>query len=1124
MRILFLLLVFTFASISVFGQAAWSEYPYTNYVQSISTDATNLYVGANGTLVSIDLSSGLKQFTTCVNTPALFDLQTSNSRYIENLAANPNRPELYYASGPSVKKHVGPNWYTTLTQTSGWWNAGTARLANDGSYYFSSVGVWRLMNDTALESMASDTYNGSNGFYKFDLDENDRFWYASTASLATSHLQLKGILGNDTASLQTGILPYNIQPSGIASRSGYVYFHYSYPVASAATHTRLLVLNNTTGDTTTYNIPGNYNNTVSTTYTGIPARENSLAASTSHLFMLNNPTTAGDEATLYRFNAGSGIYTIVDESAFGIAYDIIFEIHAGLNGVVAIAGYNRFGSYASYSMDGVNWTTTSLVDDRVEFSAACNNRHDGPDLMYSANDTALYVLNRINQTVRKHKDGIVYPVEHYDTLFTNAGPWHIKHFAAATNGDLWFSYMDSFTLNTLWIKGVTQSGNYTYSTPFGWPANYYTTPFNAATADGCWFKTSDTLVHASASGLVKWSYANGMLPIQNASVGFTKFGEPFLYKNNSFALFDGGWLTYTAPFQIATVMQRSNDELFVMTDNLEQIWTFDGTGFANTGLTLPDDYVPTAFDRDGNFYSLNMVWSFPEHMQVRRYDSAFTTFSIVPAALNNVVPFYAETLNVIYPAGSHLLIETNERMLSYDPQAPPATLENDFPTNTISGYAFYDYDNNGVKDFWDDYKYVYPLNHNGDQFNAVGNFLIVTDTGLHTLTTGPESYFHLAQDTLTVDFDTTSGNSAQLNFAFIPNAGTHNLKVMVTATQPSPGMVQHIWVAAKNIGADSISGTLTLSMDAGLVANVDTSAAAQVISPQSLEWNLSLSNGEETGAYFATMIPSSYLIGTPLHYVLQGNINETDIDLSNNLDSIVRYVSSSYDPNMKTVDPPGLMPNGLVDTGTVLTYTVFFQNTGNDTAVNVVVRDTLDWDLDIYSFELAGSSHGVDVELKLPNVLEFAFSNIMLPDSGANEGASHGFISYRVKHKPAVSYGASLTNTASIYFDFNDPIVTNTTLNTLGGPDRVESIAANESGWKLYPNPTFERFTIFIEGDVTNGSYAIVNDAVGRELRRMVLSQHNSTVDCSAFLSGIYSVRINVDGRWRDPKKLVVIH
>ncbi len=149
-----------------------------------------------------------------------------------------------------------------------------------------------------------------------------------------------------------------------------------------------------------------------------------------------------------------------------------------------------------------------------------------------------------------------------------------------------------------------------------------------------------------------------------------------------------------------------------------------------------------------------------------------------------------------------------------------------------------------------------------------------------------------------------------------------------------------------------------------------------------------------------------------------------DNDSSNNRASFVYKVTNSYDPNMKEVFPADVHP-GFKDW---LTYTIHFQNTGNAPAFDIRLADTLDTQLDLETFQLLSYSHPVKASLK-GRALSFMFKDIMLADSFSDEKASHGFVQYRIKPMAGLPLGAKIKNTAYIYFDYNDPVVTNTTSN-----------------------------------------------------------------------------------------------
>jgi hypothetical protein len=76
------------------------------------------------------------------------------------------------------------------------------------------------------------------------------------------------------------------------------------------------------------------------------------------------------------------------------------------------------------------------------------------------------------------------------------------------------------------------------------------------------------------------------------------------------------------------------------------------------------------------------------------------------------------------------------------------------------------------------------------------------------------------------------------------------------------------------------------------------------------------------------------------------------------------------------------------------------------------------------------------------NVLKFTFSNILLADSNINEPASHGSLLYSIRQNVSNAIGDTIENTANIYFDFNAPVITNTTISPIV-PKQFEAIATS---------------------------------------------------------------------------------
>lgn len=142
----------------------------------------------------------------------------------------------------------------------------------------------------------------------------------------------------------------------------------------------------------------------------------------------------------------------------------------------------------------------------------------------------------------------------------------------------------------------------------------------------------------------------------------------------------------------------------------------------------------------------------------------------------------------------------------------------------------------------------------------------------------------------------------------------------------------------------------------------------------------------------------------------------------------------SYDPNDKSATPAGTGPEHFIASGQEVDYKVRFQNTGTDTAFTVVIRDTISSNLDMNTLQEGISSHNYDLEIEEDNILVFTFNNILLPDSTVNWIESNGFVEYSLTPSTSILPDDIIENTASIYFDFNDAIVTNTVFHTIGRP------------------------------------------------------------------------------------------
>ena len=246
-------------------------------------------------------------------------------------------------------------------------------------------------------------------------------------------------------------------------------------------------------------------------------------------------------------------------------------------------------------------------------------------------------------------------------------------------------------------------------------------------------------------------------------------------------------------------------------------------------------------------------------------------------------------------------------------------------------------------------------------------------------------------------------------------------------------------------------------------------------------------------------------VSTPLGTVLSSTFNATqplpEPNTANNTAVVTRTVTGSYDPNAKEVRTSSGISDSqyIIGTDSWLDYTIQFQNTGTDTAFTVVITDTLDAELNMASFEQGACSHPCTVDFKLGRVLEWTFADILLPDSTTNESASHGLTSFRIKLNEPVLPVVSIPNVANIYFDFNDPVITEPCLVLTELSTSVQARAVEKL--RVIPNPADDHITFTGEAQPTQ---VRILAADGRTVLEQGLVGASSIIDVHTLSPGTY--------------------
>lgn len=222
-----------------------------------------------------------------------------------------------------------------------------------------------------------------------------------------------------------------------------------------------------------------------------------------------------------------------------------------------------------------------------------------------------------------------------------------------------------------------------------------------------------------------------------------------------------------------------------------------------------------------------------------------------------------------------------------------------------------------------------------------------------------------------------------------------------------------------------------------------------------------------------------------------------------------RQVVAAFDPNLKSAVPTGFGPDHRVATNRPFQYTIDFQNTGTDTAYRVLLRDVLPPKLDSRSFRPLTASHPCQWSIRGRDTLEVLFSPIALPDSNVNEPASHGFFVFEINQKPDLPVGTTFANKASIVFDFNPPIITNTVRHSIGAL-LVEVAEPGDTPvlWQVLGNPARQTATFLTKTSIPGEKRWTLVDASGQMVRQVRFSGQSFVFQRDGLPAGVYFFNI----------------
>jgi len=230
------------------------------------------------------------------------------------------------------------------------------------------------------------------------------------------------------------------------------------------------------------------------------------------------------------------------------------------------------------------------------------------------------------------------------------------------------------------------------------------------------------------------------------------------------------------------------------------------------------------------------------------------------------------------------------------------------------------------------------------------------------------------------------------------------------------------------------------------------------------------------------------------------------------IDIFCGIATLSSDPNEKIVYPAGVSDMHLVESNLEMEYVIYFQNTGTDTAFNVVIYDTIPNTLDITSFVHGISSHPCTYNILGSNILKYTFTDILLPDSNINEPMSHGMVTFSINQHNNLLPGTLIENRAGIVFDYNDPVITNYAWNIVS--DSLFIITENtlpvskEQKVLVYPNPFVNETNVFFPNPGNNLHIVELYDVTGNRVFEKTTNYNKVIINRTNLSDGIYFLKL----------------
>lgn len=445
----------------------------------------------------------------------------------------------------------------------------------------------------------------------------------------------------------------------------------------------------------------------------------------------------------------------------------------------------------------------------------------------------------------------------------------------------------------------------------------------------------------------------------------------------------------------------------------------------------------------------------------------------------------------------------------------------------VNGYTRLDTQNNGCTNTDPGFTYLkYKLVNGTNQSsyysssNGYHGVMLKNGTSVITPILDNPTWFSVSPSSISLNMPSAT-NYANQNFC-VTAVGSHRdlSVVIVPINEARPGFDAYYKVLVKNNGNQTATGTVRFAYDAATAEYLQSTPLAASAGLGSVTWNVEGLLPLSEVKYIVKLNLNTPTDTPPL------NANDVlkfsavvkmaqDEVATNNEATLEQAVVNSFDPNDKIcLGGDYVRPEQV---GDYMYYRIRFENLGTASAQNIKVTDMIDTTkFDIASLSPVDGSHPFTTRVIQGNQVEFMFNNIQL---GFADETNDGYLVFKIRSLNSIAEGAVLENTASIYFDYNLPVVTNTSIVTVQTTLDTKSFETFELA--LYPVPAGDRVFISNPKQVNVQSVTVYN-LLGQSVLQNVTPGPQGDVNVTTLAKGSYVMRVRTelgDGVMRFVKK-----